>query len=58
MDAILRGETEPDQPVVDDEQRKIYGYYVTDADMARRHLRAWHDAIAICAAKAAPKNLY
>jgi hypothetical protein len=58
VDAISRHETVPDQLVVDDEQSKTYGYPVTDADMAGRHLRAWHDAIAKCAAKAVPAHLY
>jgi len=57
-DAILRHETEPDQLVEDDEQSNSTGYYVTDADMAGRHLRAWHDALAKCAAKAIPAHLY
>jgi hypothetical protein len=58
VDALLRHETEPDQPTEDDEVSPVFGYYVESADMATRTAHAWHDAIVRCAAKSVPNNLY
>jgi hypothetical protein len=56
--AILHHQTEPDEMVEDDDQPNVFGYYVSDADIAARTVHAWRDAIQTCTAKAVPKNLY
>ena len=55
-EALLRHETEPDEPVEDDEVSEVFGYAVNDAAMATRAANAWHDAIVQCGAKSCPQE--
>ncbi len=57
-DALLRHETEPDEPVEDDQESEVFGYAVSDAAMVTRVGNAWHDALVSCGTKPVPKNLY